>query len=57
MFSPSSFDIEYAKKVLLGYEEAQKVGLGVFSLEGKMIDKPIIERAMRVIAKAKRFGL
>jgi hypothetical protein len=22
-----------------------------------MIDKPIIERAMRVIAKAKRFGL
>jgi len=57
VFSPSSFDIEYAKKVLLGYEEAQKVGLGVFSLEGKMIDKPIIERAMRVIAKAKRFGL
>lgn len=57
VFSPSSFDIEYAKKVLLGYEEAQKVGLGVFSLEGKMIDKPIVERAMRVIAKAKRFGL
>lgn len=57
VFSPSSFDIEYAKKVLLGYEEAQKVGLGVFSLEGKMIDKPIIERAMRVIAKAKHFGL
>ena len=57
VFSPSSFDIEYARKVLLGYEEAQKVGLGVFSLEGKMIDKPIIERAMRVIAKAKQFGL
>lgn len=56
VFSPSSFDIEYAKKVLLGYEEAQKVGLGVFSLEGKMIDKPIIERAMRIIAKAKQFG-
>lgn len=57
VFSPSSIDIEYAKKILLGYEEAQKVGLGVFSLEGKMIDKPIIERAMRVIAKAKQFGL
>lgn len=57
VFSPSNFDIEYAKKVLLGYEEARKVGLGVFSLEGKMIDKPIVERAQRVIARAKRFGL
>ena len=57
VFSPSSLDIEYARKILLGYEEAQKVGLGVFSLEGKMIDKPIIERAIRVIAKAERYGL
>ena len=52
VFSPSSFDIDFAKKVLKGYEEAQKVGLGVFSLEGKMIDKPIVERAQSVIMRA-----
>lgn len=57
VFSPSSFDIDFAKKVLKGYEEAQKVGLGVFSLEGKMIDKPIVERAQSVIMRAKYFKL
>lgn len=55
VFSPSSFDIDYAKRVLKGFEEAQKVGLGVFSLDGKMIDKPIIERAQNVILKANYF--
>ena len=57
VFSPSSFDIDFAKKVLKGYEEAQKVGLGVFSLEGKMIDKPIVERALSVIMRAIYFIL
>ena len=57
VFSPSSFDIDFAKKVLKGYEEAQKVGLGVFSLEGKMIDKPIVERAQSVIMRAIYFIL
>ncbi len=57
VFSPSTFDIDYAKRVLKGFEEAQKVGLGVFSLDGKMIDRPIIERAQNVILKARYFKL
>ena len=27
---------------------------GAFSLDGKMIDKPIIERSLKIIAKAKK---
>ena len=38
-------------------DEAFKKGLGVFSLDGKMVDKPVIERAEKVIEKAKRFGV
>ena len=30
---------------------------GVFSLDGKMIDKPIINKAKKVLEKAKKFGL
>ena len=50
-------EIEYATRVLLARDEAFKKGLGVFSLDGKMVDKPVIERAEKVIEKAKRFGV
>ena len=33
--------------------EAESKGSGVISLNGKMVDKPIVERAERVIALAK----
>ena len=53
-FSPSKETIKWALKVL---EAAKKNTAGAFSLEGKMIDKPIIERSEKTIAKAKKFGL
>jgi len=57
VFSPSSEQIFWAKKVLEAKKEADRKGLGVFSLDGKMIDKPIIERAGRIAELAERFGL
>ena len=44
-------------KALLGhpdrsYQEALAKNSGVISLDGKMIDKPIVERAERVLAYA-----
>ncbi len=56
VFTPTEKEIEYATRVLLARDEAFKKGLGVFSLDGKMVDKPVIERAEKVIEKAKRFG-
>ncbi|HEY8445444.1 MAG TPA: CoA ester lyase [Bacilli bacterium] len=52
-FSPSKEAINYALKVI----EASQKASGAFSLEGKMIDKPIIERCEKIIMKAKKFGL
>jgi citrate lyase subunit beta/citryl-CoA lyase len=57
VFSPSLKDIEYAHKVIMATQEAKKLNKGVFSLDGKMIDKPIIERAEKVLLKAKKFNL
>ncbi len=56
-FSPSRELIDWANKVLKAKLEASKKGLGVFSLDGKMIDKPIISRAESIIRQAKACGL
>lgn len=55
VFSPSKKQIEYAKRVIDA--TLQNENKGAFSLDGKMIDKPIIERCKKVLEKAKRFGL
>ncbi|MDD4000340.1 MAG: CoA ester lyase, partial [Bacilli bacterium] len=53
VFSPSQKQIEKALKIM----EAAKNNTGVFSLDGKMVDKPIIERSQKIIEKAKRYQL
>ncbi len=37
------------KKILLAKEQADKQGLGAFSVDGKMVDKPIIDKALQII--------
>jgi len=56
-FSPSAKRIEWAQRVLLASKKAAEQQLGVFSLDGKMIDKPIIERAQKILKAAVAFGL
>lgn len=48
-FSPSEEDIDYAYRVVDGVKEANEKGLGAFSIEGKMIDRPIILRALNTL--------
>lgn len=49
LFSPSEDDVEYAHRVVEGVKAANEKGLGAFSIEGKMIDKPIILRALNTL--------
>lgn len=57
VFAPSELEIMDAHRVIKAAEEAETKGLGVFSLDGKMVDAPIIARAKDVLAKAKLTGL
>ncbi|HON63697.1 MAG TPA: CoA ester lyase [Bacilli bacterium] len=57
VFSPSEKQIIWAKRVLKATEEAQAKNLGVFSLDGKMVDKPIIDRAQKIIKMAQKYHL
>jgi citrate lyase subunit beta / citryl-CoA lyase len=56
LFSPSQAEILQARRILKAYEEALAEGLGVCSLDGKMVDKPVATRAMRRLERAKLAG-
>ena len=51
-FAPSTDQIERAKKITLAFDEAEKKGLGVVSLGSKMIDPPVVKRALHTIKLA-----
>jgi len=56
-FAPSSEEIDKALKIVAAYEEAQQRGLGVVSLGSKMIDPPVVHRALRLVDRARAMGL
>ena len=57
VFSPSLADIEYAKLVFEAIRIGKLQGKGAVSLRGKMIDKPIVERARQTLEAAEQLGL
>jgi citrate lyase subunit beta/citryl-CoA lyase len=56
-FAPSASELEKARRILVAYDEAQAKGLGVVSLGSKMIDPPVVQRALRLMARARDMGL
>ena len=56
-FAPSAVEIEKARKIATAFEEAQAQGLGVVSVGSKMIDPPVVQRALKLMERAKRMGL
>jgi citrate lyase subunit beta / citryl-CoA lyase len=57
VFAPSETEIKHALRILNAMEEAKKEGKGVFSLDGKMVDAPIINRALNTLELARRLGV
>jgi citrate lyase subunit beta/citryl-CoA lyase len=55
-FAPDESEIEKSKKIVIAFEEAKKNGLGVVSLGTKMIDKPVVNRALKTINLAVNLG-
>lgn len=57
VYTPSPDEIKKSVNVIRAAKEAEERGLGVISLNGKMIDKPIVDRAERVLQLATAVGL
>jgi citrate lyase subunit beta/citryl-CoA lyase len=56
-FAPTPTEVERARKIVAAYNEAQQKGLGVVSLGSKMIDPPVVQRALKLMARAQAMGL
>lgn len=52
VFSPSAEEIEQARRIVAAAEAAEREGHGAIAIGGKMIDRPVLERARRTLRLA-----
>ncbi len=45
-FSPSEAEVAWARRIV---EASEKAGVGAFRVDGKMVDRPVLERAQAVL--------
>ena len=57
VFTPSMKEIVFSEKVIREIDSKRKEGIGVFTVDGKMIDIAFYDGAQRVIALAKASGV
>jgi citrate lyase subunit beta / citryl-CoA lyase len=50
-YRPSALEVAWCRKVVEGYEVAKRAGRASFSIDNKMIDIPVVERAERMLAR------
>jgi citrate lyase subunit beta/citryl-CoA lyase len=51
VFTPTQAQAEHARRLVEAYADAQRSGSGALSIDGKMIDVPIVERARALLAR------
>jgi citrate lyase subunit beta/citryl-CoA lyase len=56
VFTPSSQEIDHARRVVDAYERAAAHGDGVVRLDDRMVDVPVVARARKVLAIASQLG-
>lgn len=56
-YAPTQDEVDYARRVIAAADEGERNGLGVVSLNGKMIDAPIINHAQVVLERAAASGV
>ena len=56
VFTPTDAEVAHARRVLAAADDAEKQGKGAFSLDGKMIDRPLILQARLVLDIARAAG-
>jgi citrate lyase subunit beta/citryl-CoA lyase len=56
-FAPKPEEVAYALQVIEAIQQARRMGTGVISLGGKMVDAPVVKRAFRVVRTAHSLGM
>jgi len=52
-YAPTTEELRKAERIVEAAEQAEREGLGVVSLNGKMVDAPVVLNAQRILALAK----
>ena len=52
MFSPSDAEVAHARRVVTAFEEAERQGRGSTSLDGQVVDVPVVKRARDLLEMA-----
>ncbi|TCI00568.1 CoA ester lyase [Roseococcus sp. SYP-B2431] len=52
-YGPSPAEVDRARRLVAAFEEALAQGLGAVAFEGAMIDLPVVDRARKVLARAR----
>ena len=56
MFTPKEEDLEYARRVVKAWEEAEAQGRGALALDGNMVDVPVVKRAYNLLQLAEEIS-
>ncbi|KAM5445525.1 hypothetical protein MaudCBS49596_007431 [Microsporum audouinii] len=56
IFSPEEGEVEWAVRVVVADQKAAEAGRGAWTLDGKMIDIPVAEKARAIVKKAELCG-
>lgn len=57
VFSPNEKEVEWAVRVVIADKKADQQGRGAWTLDGKMIDVPVVGKAKALTAKAVACGI
>ena len=50
-FRPSAQEVDHARRVVAAYDKALAEGVGAVTVDGKMIDVPVVERARLLLER------
>ncbi|KAI9689681.1 MAG: hypothetical protein M1820_010110 [Bogoriella megaspora] len=56
VFAPEESEVEWAVRIVIADEKADRAGRGAWTLDGKMIDVPVVGKAKAIVAKAEICG-
>lgn len=56
-FTPNEKEVEWAVRVAVARKRVEAQGIGAWTLDGKMIDRPVEQKAMDIVRLAKLCGL
>jgi citrate lyase subunit beta / citryl-CoA lyase len=57
VYAPSDGEIAHARRVVQAFDEAAATGAGMFLLDGRMVDLPVVEAERAVLERARRAGI